>query len=68
MQSIVVDILNERAVALLKDLESLQLIKLRVSQQNPNSKVDWTLYKGAMTKEPISEVDKQLSNLRESWE
>ena len=69
MQTIIIDILNEKAVILLKDLESLQLIKLRLgnteSSQTPINK--WDQYKGAMTKQPLAEVDKQLADLREEW-
>ena len=66
MRTIVIDILNEKAVALLKNLESLQLIRLRSDQ--PKSEIKWSDYKGAMTKQPLTEIDDQLSNLRDSWE
>lgn len=68
MQSIVIDILNEKAVALLKNLEALKLIKLRINEKNSPSEGNWAKYKGAMTKQPLAEVDKQLANLRDSWE
>ena len=68
MQSIVIDILNEKAVSLLRNLESLKLIKLRSEEENTTSEVNWTEYKGAITKQPLPEVDEQLSNLRKAWE
>lgn len=63
MQTITIDILNDKAVRLLQDLEILQLIHVRKEQ--PSASIDWTVkYKGAMTKQPISEVDNQLNELR----
>lgn len=64
MQTLVIDILNEKAVALLKDLEALKLIKLRTDK----SQSKWGQYKGAMTKQSLQKVDEQLSNLRDAWE
>lgn len=64
MQTVVIDILNEKALSLLKDLESLKLIKLRGGKSQSISKA----YKGAMTKQPLSKVNEQLTELRESWQ
>ena len=68
MQSYVVDILNSKALKLLQELEGLQLIRLHQEHQQ-NTDIDWgAKYKGAMTKQPLTEIDQQLNELREGWE
>jgi len=68
MKTITVDILNEKAMNLLRDLELLKLIRLRREKTSQKDSTDWSKYKGAMSKQPISEVDQQLSELRSEWE
>ena len=69
MQTYTVDIINERATMLLKDLESLKLIRVRKQVGENMTKDRWfSKYKGAMLKQPLSEIDKQLNELRNSWE
>jgi hypothetical protein len=70
MQTIIIDILNNKAVRLLHDLELLQLIRVRKEKSaTDKSIVDWAAkYKGAMTKQPISDTDRQLNELRNEWE
>jgi hypothetical protein len=68
IRSITIDIINEKALALLKDLELLKLIRLRRESPNLQSDPQWNKYKGAMTKQPLSEIDKQLNDLRSEWE
>ena len=68
MQSLVVDILNTKALKLLQDLELLQLIRLHQPQSKIQS-VDWAVkYKGAMSQQPLTEIDQQLIELRNGWE
>ena len=68
MQTITIDILNNKAIKLLQDLEQLQLIRLRKEQQTPTFTIDWTKYKGAMTKRPLTEIDNIQKELRNEWE
>jgi len=68
MKTITVDILNEKAMNLLRDLELLKLIRLRREKTSQKDSTDWSKYKGAMSKQPISEVDQQLSELRSEWD
>lgn len=54
---------------LLRDLESLKLIKLRRENVEVEKEVNWSKkYKGAMTKQTNTEVDEQLNQLRGEWE
>lgn len=66
MQTIKVDIINDKALSLLKDLELLDLIRLH--DEEISIPVNLSKYKGAMTKQPVNEIDEQLQNLRNSWE
>lgn len=69
MRTITIDIINEKALSLLKDLELLQLIRLRKDSAEENQlSIDWTQYKGAMAKQPLVEIDEQLDKLRNEWE
>ncbi len=69
MRTITIDIINEKALRLLRDLEGLKLIRLRKDGARKESyATDWTKYKGAMSKQPLSEIDQQLNELRSEWE
>jgi hypothetical protein len=68
MKTILVDILDEKAFKLLRDLETSKLIKLRGNELLNDLNQDWAeKYKGAMTKQSTAEIEKQLKSLRE-WE
>lgn len=55
----------EKTLNLLRDMESLELIRFgnTISEDHIES-VDWTKYKGAMSKQPLSEINQQLDELR----
>jgi len=69
MRTITVDIINEKALNLLRDLELLKLIRLRkdMPEEKPAT-MDWAKYKGGMSKQPLDEIDQQLNELRSEWE
>lgn len=69
MRTITIDIINEKALNLLRDLEQLNLICLRKERTAENKdKPNWSKYKGAMSKKPLNDIDKQLNELRSEWE
>jgi hypothetical protein len=70
MQTITIDIINNKALKLLQDLELLQLIRLRKEKvTSVTIHNEWaTKYKGAMTKQNITDIDNQLNELRNEWE
>jgi hypothetical protein len=69
MQTLTIDIINKKALKLLQDLELLQLIRVRKEKQVPAPPIDWeNKYKGAMSKQPLSDIDNQLNGLRNAWE
>lgn len=69
MQSITVDLVNANALKLLQDLELMDLIRLHDEKPLPVDSVDWeSKYKGAMTRQPLTEINSQLDELRGEWE
>jgi len=68
MKTIEIDILNEKALKLLQELEHLQLIRVRRKKTLKDESATMAKYKGAMQKQPLNEVDNQLNELRSSWE
>lgn len=69
MRTITIDIINDKVINLLQDLEQLKLIRLRKDKPNEGMVAhDWTKYKGAMSRQPLNEIDQQLNELRSEWE
>jgi hypothetical protein len=69
MQTVTIDILNNKAVKLLQDLELLQLIRMRKENTQSTTQTNWIAkYKGAMAKQPLTDIDNQLNELRNEWE
>lgn len=68
IQTVTIDIINDKALKLLQDLELLQLIRMR-KEKAPLTATNWAArYKGAMSKQPTSDIDNQLDELRNGWE
>ena len=69
MKTLTIDIINEKAVKLIKDMELLKLIRVRKDKSQQEGTINWAAkYKGSMQKQPLNEVDDQLNDLRGSWE
>lgn len=68
MNTIEIDILNEKALMLLQDLEQLKLIRIRRGEPQQKKVPSMKEYKGAMEKQSLKEIDNQLNKLRNSWE
>ncbi len=68
MRTITIDIINDKVLNLLRDLEILKLIRLHTDKSETSSKTNWLNYKGTMTKQPLDSVNQQLSKLRNEWE
>jgi hypothetical protein len=65
-RSLTIEIIDQNAVILLEGMERLKLIK--VFQDFPK-KVNWAnKYKGAMSRQPVEEIERQLDELRNAWE
>lgn len=68
MRTITIDIINERALNLLRELEVLKLIRLRKDSNRNKVELALNEFKGAMSKQPLDDIDKQLNQLRNEWE
>jgi len=67
MKTITVDILQDEALNLLKDLEAMNIIRVHNDNQEESSysgKLMSEKYKGAISKQSREEIDKQLDDLR----
>jgi hypothetical protein len=65
MTTVTLKIENYAAIDLLRQLENLKLFSILNAKEAP---VNWRKYEGAMSKQPLEQVDKQLAELRNSWE
>lgn len=69
IKTLTIDIINDKAVKLMQDMELLKLIRVRKENARKEEKINWAAkYKGAMQKQSLNEVDNQLNDLRSSWE
>lgn len=67
MTTITLDIIDEKAINLLKDLEAMNIIRLH-NEVPVNNTVNFAeKYKGKMPKQPIEEIERQLKELRDEW-
>jgi len=66
MTTITVDIIDEKALNLLKDLEALNIIRVHDSDLKTDEEKLSSLrsLKGKMTKQSIEEIEKQLADFR----
>ncbi len=68
IQTVTIDIINDKALKLLQDLELLQLIRMH-KEKAQRGATNWAVqYKGAMAKQPLADVDSQLNELRSGRE
>jgi hypothetical protein len=68
MKTVLVEILDTNALCLLRDLERLNLIRLHPELTAHHDSYWERRYKGALTRQPINEIDAQLNDLRKAWE
>ncbi len=76
MQTFVVEILNEKAVSLLRDLEDLEIIRLipqepeLVEESKPNLKTGRLSeqFRGSIPAEVAADLHRQLEEMRNEWE
>lgn len=66
MTVVSVELLNENAMDLLKDLEKMNILKVKNAGIKSNI-TDWSKLKGSMTSQPIEEIESELKELRDSW-
>jgi rRNA processing protein Krr1/Pno1 len=67
VKTILIDVINEKAMKLLQDLEHLDLIRLHKSNEKSSSGNWVKKLKGSMTKQPESNIEEQFTHLRSEW-
>ncbi len=70
MQTFVVEVLNEKAVPLLRDLENLDIIRLIPQGQQPEEQPGPTLseqFRGSISKDLAADLHRQLTEMRNEW-
>jgi len=69
MRTVTLDILDDKAINLLKDLETLNVIRIQEEQEVKKPFLNLAeKYSGKMTSQSIEEVDRQLKELRDEWD
>jgi hypothetical protein len=79
MQTFVVEVLNEKAVSLLRDLEDLDIIRLIPQEPEPDEKTEKTVqnrvagrlseqFRGSIPPEVAADLHRQLEEMRNEWE
>jgi hypothetical protein len=69
MRTVTVDILQDEALNLLKDLEALNVIRLHSTHKTGDKSQKLSeKYKGTMSRQTREEVDQQLNDLRKEWD
>ena len=68
MKTITLDILDDRVTAILMNMESLGLIQLHKDESFDTQFTSLVIkYNGAMSKQSIEEIERQISDLRNGW-
>jgi hypothetical protein len=68
-QTVTIDIIDDKALNLLVDLERQKLIRFhRQTNRLPDNKSNLHRFKGTMTKQSLQDIDEQLSEMRSEWE
>jgi hypothetical protein len=65
MTTVTLKIEDCKALELLRQLENLKIFSIINALEVP---VNLQKYEGAMSKQPLEEIDQQLKELRDSWE
>jgi hypothetical protein len=69
MKTVTLDILDHKAIDLLKDLQALNIIRIQDIDGNNDYPINsFTKYKGKISSQSIEEIDKQVNDLRNEWD
>jgi hypothetical protein len=70
MTTVTLDILDDKAWDLLKDMEVQKIIRIHFAKNDYDAAKIARIksYQGLMTKQPIEEIDKQIENMRNEWD
>ena len=70
MTTVTLNILDDKAINLLKDLEAMNIIRIQKNDgEYKLTAVDFAAkYSGSMSKQTPEEIDRQLNELRNEWD
>ena len=69
VNSVQIDILSDKVINILRELESLKLIRLHNNlTATSDARIKIKKMKGTMSKANLNEIDRQLNQLREEWD
>ncbi|HKG69733.1 MAG TPA: hypothetical protein VKA92_12750, partial [Segetibacter sp.] len=69
METVTLEIVNKKAFSLLKELEKLQLIKIRKHEEtNPSSQKLSEKFAGKLSALTAQQLDEHVNNIRNEWE
>ena len=66
MNTIKIDLLNNSAMQLLRDLEALHIIRLHEPEKTGKIRLS-EKYRGILSKEDGTDLDKHISQMRSEW-
>ena len=66
MQTLTIEVLNEKALPLLRDLENLDIIRIHPPEE-PKRRLSEEL-RGSITPELAADLHRQLEEMRNEWE
>lgn len=67
IKTVTLDIINEKALLLLHNLEDLNLVKLHQVEES-NADASWfQSFKGSITKQTPEQIEQQFQSLRNEW-
>ena len=67
MKTIVIDLINEKAIDMLKGMEALELIKVHQGEDKHYDPTKILSLAGKMTKQPMADIEQQLKSMRDEW-
>lgn len=76
MQTFIVEVLNDKAISLLRDLENLDIIRLTAQEHKPADQAEQDnttqplseQFRGVISPELAADLHRQLDEMRDEWE
>ncbi len=68
MKTVTIEIIDDKVIKLLQNLEFLQLIRLKKDKSQSISIKLTKKYKGSISKQSSVDIEAQLAELRNGWE
>jgi len=66
MNTVTIELINNKAMQLLRDLEAMHIIKLREPEQKASIRLS-DKYRGVLSKEDGIDLNKHIDQMRNEW-